>query len=255
MNLFEPRGNDPRVYLVAPVADTNRSGDRSRPRENAIAFRSLNQPNDRPLNLRTKIKYKRCRHGSTLHGHRFVGCPGLRQVDAVLRELPSAKILSYDRFHPRMSNVQVEDWLKRGGDPNEMALENLVAALKDLTLGAGDGTRSPILFETAFGRAHRASGAFINFSVWIDTPLDIAMSRVTRVFLRNAELDPSPTAAADLIPRLSRYMQDYPMLRRMYVRVAETGKASADLVVDGTPPAEEIATQIAIALADRGISA
>jgi uridine kinase len=172
----------------------------------------------------------------------------------LLRELPSAKILSYDRFHPRMSNAQVEDWLERGGDPNEMALENLVAALKDLTLGAGDGTRSPILFETAFGRAHRASGAFINFSVWIDTPLDIAMSRVTRVFLRNAELDPSPTAAADLIPRLSRYMVDYPMLRRMYVRVSETGKVSADLVVDGTPPAEEIAAQIAIALADRGIS-
>jgi hypothetical protein len=47
---------------------------------------------------------------------------------------------------------------------------------------------------------------------------------------------------------------DYPMLRRMYVRVSETGKVSADLVVDGTPPAEEIAAQIAIALADRGIS-
>jgi uridine kinase len=172
----------------------------------------------------------------------------------LLRDFPSAKILSYDRLHPRMSNAQVDDWLGRGGDPNELALDNLVAALRELTLETGGGSRSPILFETAFGRAHRATGAFIDFSVWIDTPLDIAMSRVMRVFLRNVELDPSPSAAADLIPRLARYMQDYPMLRRMYASVAETGKASADLVVDGMPAAEQIAVQIAAALADRGVS-
>ena len=69
-----------------------------------------------------------------------------------------------------------------------------------------------------------------------------------------AELDPAPTAAGDLIPRLTRYMQDYPMLRRMYSRVTETGKASADLIVDGTPAAEDIADQIRTALAGRDIS-
>jgi uridine kinase len=173
----------------------------------------------------------------------------------LLRDLPSAKLLSYDRFHPRMSNEQVDAWLKRGGDPNEMALDNLIAALNDMTRVPDDGSQAPILFETAFGRVHKASGAFIDFSIWIDTPLDIAMSRVLRVFLRNVELDPSPTAAADLVPRLSRYMQDYPMLRRTYARVAETGRASADLVVDGTPAAEDIAVQIAAALADRAVSA
>ncbi len=173
----------------------------------------------------------------------------------LLRDLPSAKLLSYDRFHPRMSNEQVDAWLKRGGDPNEMALDNLIAALNDMTRVTDDGSQAPILFETAFGRVHKASGAFIDFSIWIDTPLDIAMSRVLRVFLRNVELDPSPTAAADLVPQLSRYMQDYPMLRRMYARVAETGRASADLVVDGTPAAEDIAVQIAAALADRAVSA
>jgi hypothetical protein len=76
-----------------------------------------------------------------------------------------------------------------------------------------------------------------------------------QVFLRNVELDPSPTAATELITRLSCYMQDYPMLRRMYARVSETGKASADLVVDGIPAADDIAAQIIAALAHRGISA
>jgi uridine kinase len=183
------------------------------------------------------------------------GVPGSGKstlVRLLARDFPSAKILSYDRLHPRMSNEQVDDWLKRGGDPNELALDNLVAALSDLTQGASDGSDSAVLFETAFGRTHSATGAFIDFSIWIDTPLDIAMSRVVRVFLRNAELDPA--AAADLIPRLTRYMQDYPMLRRMYSRVTETGKASADLIVDGTPAPEDIADKIRTALGGRDIS-
>ena len=57
----------------------------------------------------------------------------------LLKDFPGAKILAYDRLHPRMSEQQVEDWLLRGG--NEMALDNLVAALKDLTQ-LGDGGRS-----------------------------------------------------------------------------------------------------------------
>ena len=59
----------------------------------------------------------------------------------LLKDFPGAKILAYDRLHPGMSEQQVEDWLRRGGDPNEMALDNLVAALKDLTQ-LGDGGRS-----------------------------------------------------------------------------------------------------------------
>jgi len=173
----------------------------------------------------------------------------------LLRDFPGAKTLAYDRLHPGMSEQQVEDWLRRGGDPNEMALDNLVAALKDLTLlGASGGSRSPILFESGFGRVHRATGAFIDFSVWIDTPLDVAMSRAVRVFLRNVELNPSPTAAAEFIPRLTRYAQGYPMLRRIYLAVSERGLASADLVIDGTQPAEFSAALIKKALADRGVT-
>ena len=186
------------------------------------------------------------------------GVPGSGKttlLHLLLKDFPGEETLAYDRLHPGMSREQVEDWLRRGGDPNEMALDNLVAALKDLTLpGARSGSSSPILFESGFGRVHRASGAFIDFSVWIDTPLDVAMSRTVRVFLRNLERDPAPTAAAAFIPRLTRYMQDYPMLRRMYLAVSERGLASADLVINGTQAAEVSAALIKKALAERGVA-
>jgi hypothetical protein len=80
------------------------------------------------------------------------------------------------------------------------------------------------------------------------------MSRAVRVFLRNVELDPAPTAAAAFIPRLTRYMQDYPMLRRMYLVVSERGLASADLVIDGAQPAEVSAALVKKVLAERGVA-
>jgi len=186
------------------------------------------------------------------------GVPGSGKTTLLrllLKDFPGAETLAYDRLHPGMSEQQVEDWLRRGGDPNEMALDNLVAALKDLTLlGAGGRSRSPVLFESGFGRAHKATGVFIDFSVWIDTPLDLAMSRAVQVFLRNVELNPAPTAAAEFVPRLTRYMQDYPMLRRMYLSVSERGLASADLVIDGAQPAKVSTALIKKALAERGIA-
>jgi hypothetical protein len=60
------------------------------------------------------------------------GVPGSGKTtlsSLLLRDFPGAKILAYDRLHPGMSEQQVEDWLRRGGDPNEMALDNLVTAV------------------------------------------------------------------------------------------------------------------------------
>jgi hypothetical protein len=108
------------------------------------------------------------------------GVPGSGKtplLHLLLNEFPGAETLGYDRLHPGMSRQRVEDWLRRGGDSNEMALDNLVAALKDLTrLGAGDGSRSPILFESGFGRVRRATGAFIDFRCG-STPLSVSPYR------------------------------------------------------------------------------
>lgn len=183
------------------------------------------------------------------------GVPGSGKttlLKLLLRDHPRAQPIAYDRFHPDMSDEEISDWVRRSGDPNEIPLGGLIRALERLTK-ASALPHQLILFETAFGRAHRRSGAFIAFSVWIDTPLDIALARANLVFLRNAERNPSPTAASDFIPWLTRYMTDYPLLRRMYVAMSERGKTAADLVIDGTRSAEASAALINAALAERSI--
>jgi len=78
------------------------------------------------------------------------------------------------------------------------------------------------------------------------------MARANLCFLRNVEHNRSPTAAADFIPWLTRYMQDYPMLRRTYLAVSEKAAATAGLVIDGTLPAEAAAARIRKVLEQHG---
>ena len=185
------------------------------------------------------------------------GVPGSGKT-ALLRRLlqacPGAQSVSYDQFHPGLSETEIEDWIRRGGAPDELPLTALMETLSRLTKErAQAATRPLLLFETAFGRAHRASGAFVDFSVWIDTPLDLALARAVLVFLDQVARDPAPGAAAEFISWQTRYMQDYPMLRRMYLAARERGAAAADLVVDGAQPVEASAALVTKALAERDI--
>jgi uridine kinase len=165
-----------------------------------------------------------------------------------------AQAIHYDRFHPGKTDEEIEDWFRRGGDPNELELRNLIAALKQCTAIQNDIHHWPIvLFETAFGRAHRATGAFIDFLVWIDTPLDVALSRACLVFLGNATRDPAPGAATDFVAWLTRYMQGYSMLRGLYLAVGAQAAATADLILDGMQTPTALAQSVFEALAARGI--
>ena len=173
----------------------------------------------------------------------------------LLREFRRAEAVSYDKFHPGLSEAEVGAWLSRGGEPDELALSGLIGELTRLTeIRADCDDRPLVFFETAFGRAHRASGAFIDFMIWIDTPLDIALARAGLVFVADLKTRRAPDAAVDFVKWLARYMGDYPLLRGLYLKLAERVPPTADLVIDGTRPAEMSALTIMNALAGRGIA-
>jgi uridine kinase len=170
------------------------------------------------------------------------------------RDYGPAEMVYYDRYHPGMTDEEINDWFARSGDPNEFVLSELVGELTRQTqIRPGDRSRPLVLFETAFGRAHRATGTFIDFLIWIDTPLDIALARASLVFLESLQRDQAPNAAAEFVTWLTRYMRGYPMLRTTYLALREQLAATADLILDGSGSVEASADMVRKALAARGV--
>ena len=101
--------------------------------------------------------------------------------------LQDAVMLCFDDYddttvHPEDLNT----WLTAGADYNVWKTPGLTRDLLSLTTGNPitspvDGSAIPatkyIVFDAPLGRAHSDTGRFIDFMVFIDTPLDIAMAR------------------------------------------------------------------------------
>jgi uridine kinase len=178
----------------------------------------------------------------------LAGVPGSGKttlLNLLLRNYAAAQAVFYDRFDPGMDDDQICDWVARTGNPNEFAFSGLVEELTRQTQIQEIGRQRPLVFfETAFGRIHKTTGTFIDLLVWIDTPLEIALSRAVLVFLGGVQQDRAPNAAADFIPWMTKYMQDYPLLRRFYLTINAQMTSTADLILDGTQPAETLAASV-----------
>jgi uridine kinase len=174
----------------------------------------------------------------------------------LLRDCRRASAVSYDRYRTftRMTTAQAREWFARGADPNDFDLSELVGELTRRTqVQPGEPVRPLVLFETPFARLHRASGAFIDFLIWVDTPLDIALSRAILAFIEQALQNSAPNAAADFVKWQRRYLINYQNLHTMYATQRETILPTADLVVDGGQPAAQSAALVRQALAARGV--
>jgi uridine kinase len=187
------------------------------------------------------------------------GVPGAGKTtltQRLLQDSSQAYAVYYDQYQTitRMTGAQVRDWFARGGDPNEFALSDLIDELTQRTqVQAGGGRRPLVLFETPFGRLHRATGAFIDFLVWVDTPLDVALSRAVLAFLDDAQRNGAPNAASDFIRWQRQYMLNYPLVRAMYVAQRESILSTADLVLDGSKSPDDASELVRKALAARGV--
>jgi shikimate kinase len=187
------------------------------------------------------------------------GIPGAGKTtltQAFRQRFGQIQVIYYDHFQTitQMTHAQVNDWFARGADPNEFDLARLVSELSRQTQPVESAERRPLLlFETPFGRLHRTTGAFIDFLVWVDTPLDVALARATLAFLNIAQRDRSPAAAGEFIKWQTQYMKNYPVIRPMYVAQREAISTSADLILDGAKPPDESVALIVAAIAERGI--
>ncbi len=113
----------------------------------------------------------------------ITGAPGAGKstlAAALAQSLPDATALHMDGYDnmTRLPIAEVARWFRSGADIDAFAFPPLEAELARRK--AAPGT---VLFETQFGRAHRATGQHIDFLIWLEAPLDLALARTLRAAL------------------------------------------------------------------------
>ncbi|WP_294539747.1 AAA family ATPase [uncultured Rhodoblastus sp.] len=187
------------------------------------------------------------------------GIPGAGKSALVsaLASRMAAQVVEYDQFQTltRMSVREIEDWFRRGGDPNEFALIELIDELTRRTLKSGTEMRAVVLFETPFGRLHRGTGGFIDLLVWVDTPFDVALSRAMLAAIEMFSRQNASGQASEFLAWQRQYLLNYPILRDMYLAQHKAIIADAELIVDGRLTTLALADLVVGALRQRSIPA
>ncbi len=162
---------------------------------------------------------------------------------AILSLKPTCKAIDHDDFpnQTARSIAHIKAWFERGADPNEFPLSELETRLEALS---ADTSFPALLFETPFGRTHRRTGRFIDYLVWIDVPLEIALSRQILGFCQRAAAAGPQTDKA-FSAWLENYLRSYTeIIADMYRRQAVDVRAGADLVLDGLKSPQELAETV-----------
>ena len=179
-----------------------------------------------------------------------------RRVAEMLKDTVSIYFDDYDCDN--VPPVDLRQWLQQGADYNAWKPLRLTNDLRKLKAGEPiespiDGTtihpRRYVIFDAPLGYAHAETGAFIDFMVFIDTPLDMALARR---LLRDLALEPTASAnvALDSVEsKLTAYL-DY--ARDAYLEMDKQVKPGCDLVLDGRCSVDELAQQVASAMKARG---
>lgn len=133
-----------------------------------------------------------------------------------------------DRDYDSESGIEdICNWIEDGADVNLFNLELLAGDIKKLLKENLDF----IIIDYPFGYRHKQIAPYINYSIFIDTPLDVALAR--RIIR-----DYSQETASAILADVKQYLERG---RDAYIYGLESVKASADLLVDGNMTIDKIA--------------
>jgi len=154
-------------------------------------------------------------------------------VRALGERIDDAVMVFFDD-HPVTMPPNPLQWLAAGADFNEWKSDSLEAELQSLR-----EQQVPIVFEAPLGRAHTATGRFIDFLVFVDTPLEVALARWVRRRMKEG------ISSAEISGFLEIYES---VLRPVYRAQRQQVMVDADLVVDGLAPVEDWTSQVMAAM-------
>lgn len=181
----------------------------------------------------------------------------------LVRALPEASAIHMDSYETMTDSPMevVRSWVRDGVDIDAFDFSRLAADLERLKRGhevAEPGTQRVIapakyiVFETQFGRAHRATGAHIDLLLWLETPLDVALARTFKVQLGLAARERSLEAVQSQLRWLQGYTDNYLGVVRSLVEMQlQRVRPSAEIVLDGLQEPASLAREAARAICSR----
>jgi uridine kinase len=160
-------------------------------------------------------------------------------VAGLARALSGAGAIHMDGYD-NMTRLPIETvarWYREGADIDAFDFPQLQADLQRLKHGPG----KYLLFETQFGRAHRATGRHVDLLIWIDTPLDIALARNVQALAGGFLAERSPEQLAGRLRWLQDYVGNYlGTVRELVGMQAQRVAPAADIVIDGQASPEQM---------------
>lgn len=143
--------------------------------------------------------------------------------------LQNSKILFFDDYDFDGPD-DIIDWIDNGANYDEWNLAPLMSDLEVLLTEP----LNYIVVDFPFAYKHSKTSKFIDFTVFIDTPLDIAMARRVSRDFKNSTV-------GNILMDMEEYISQG---RRGYLEMLETIKPNSDIIVDGTLPVLEIVSII-----------
>ncbi|UVI29158.1 hypothetical protein [Paenibacillus spongiae] len=158
----------------------------------------------------------------------------------LVKLLNNVKVISFDSYAEDFLKQDYCQWSANGADYNEWHLEPIVNDILQLIEEKPD----IILLDYPFGYGNEAVGEFIDYAIFIDTPLDLALARrIVRDYTRR---DKSRRKIENPIEHMDATLSFYlSQHRETYVQHIRTVKPYSDFIIDGCIPIGIIAANIA----------
>lgn len=152
-------------------------------------------------------------------------------TESLAHELKKSKALYFDRYKFDNCPVDICKWIDDGANYDEWVLTPLIADIQHLLQNSN---LDYIIVDYPFAYLNGEMRELIDITIFIDTPLDIAMARrILRDFTE------------DKISEIHNDLKHYiTHARKAYLEAINTVKPNSDIVLDGSLSVNEIVVQI-----------
>ena len=170
-------------------------------------------------------------------------------VTALKERLANSAVIYWDDYGDEVdSKCDIYEWAANGSDCNEWNTQPVANDIERLL----NESYEYIILDYPFGYLNECVGKYINLTIFIDTPLDVALARrIVRDYTSRSResdfglADVEELSFAGLDKELRWYLTNS---RPIYANMIETHKPVSDLVIDGTKTPNDIVETIVVSL-------